>query len=87
MNDENLTRSARHPNFSRDLISEPFSAQEWAELLAWQEAQAPLKTLSIPARACVVCRKTVPVVRRADSTTCSRRCAATLRQRVRRKAA
>lgn len=86
MGDEIRTCSARHPNFCRDLVPEPFSPQEWARLLTG-ETPTPSTTLSIRARACVVCRQTVPVVRRADSTTCCNRCAATLRQRLRRKAA
>lgn len=77
---------ARHPNFCRDLVVEPLGAEEWASLQAWQEAgETPARALKIPSRRCVVCGQAVPLLRRMDSTTCSARCASTLRQRVRRK--
>ena len=81
------TSSARHPNFSRDLVCEPLSREEWSQLMAWQELQASGKILNIPQRSCVICGKGVPMVRRADSTTCSGGCAAKLCQRTRRRKA
>lgn len=88
MNDGVRVNDARHQNFCRDLALEPLSAEEWASLRAWQEAQStPAGTLKIRSRPCVVCGQAVPLLRRMDSTTCSARCASTLRQRARRTAA
>lgn len=79
----------RHANFSRDLILDPLAPNELAKLARWQEAQgggaatATAQRTAVAGRACVVCGGSVSLMRRRDSTTCSRRCAATLRQRRR----
>jgi hypothetical protein len=65
MSQKALTLSHRHPNFCRDLVAEPLSSEEWAQLTSWQETQASHKGSSIPARACVVCGKSVPLFRGA----------------------
>jgi hypothetical protein len=43
MSHETVTRSPRHPNFCRDLVVEPFSSEERAQLTSWQQTQAPHK--------------------------------------------
>ena len=85
MNHGIRTHDERHPNFCRDLTKELLTPAEWARLRAWQETQeATARTRTIPARNCAVCGEAVPLLRRLDSTTCSTRCAATLRQRTHR---
>jgi hypothetical protein len=79
----------RHVNFSRDLIRDPLAPSELAKLAERQGGQgsgaaiAMAKRTAAAGRACVVCAGSVSVMRRRDSPTCSRRCAATLRQRRR----
>lgn len=87
MNHQIRTSSAQHPNFARDLVRDPFSAEEWAQLGEWQKNISSRPRALLPERFCVVCKKNVPLLRRRDSTTCSRGCAAVLRQRSARRRA
>lgn len=50
MNHEIRTSSARHSNFARDLIPDPFAASEIARLVEWQARSA-----AIPQRTCAAC--------------------------------
>jgi predicted nucleic acid-binding Zn ribbon protein len=91
MNHEVRTSEARHLNFARDLVRDPFSPAELAQLQAWQKSRRPETPVAgaiivMPQRTCVVCRGSVPLLRRIDSTTCSERCADFLRRRAKRKA-
>jgi len=88
MNDPIRTYQIRHENFARDLTRDRLTHDEWTRLQAWQAKQTPnAGAMTVPGRACVICGRSVPLLRRLDSTVCGEACRKALARRNRRKAA